>query len=257
MDKDYYSVLGVDKGASQEEIKKAFRKLSMKHHPDHGGDEEQFKELNEAYSTLSDPQKRNEYDNPNPFGWSGSSPFGDIFGGLRRQRPQRQPMPDLNYPRRGPQLALRISLPIHYFILGGEYKFNHEYYEICDDCNGYGSKVFEQCGLCGGTGVITNSRQEQGMHFHSTGPCPACRGLGHISKEKCEVCSGNGKVAINREFTINMRPNTHDGEVLHFHGQGGKGTKGAPPGELIIKVFMRMPDPNTLTEEQRKVLEEL
>ena len=157
MNNNHYQVLGIDKSASQEEIKKAFRDLSKKHHPDHGGDGEKIKEINGAYSILSDPQKREEYDNPNPldgFFKSGGFPFGGMRGPSPRGPGAGMWRPDPNTPRRGQDIKLIHSVLLHTFIFGGNIKINLSYKDVCKNCSGTGASKMERCNKCDGSGTV-------------------------------------------------------------------------------------------------------
>lgn len=267
MRKDYYRTLGVDKNATDDDIKKAFRKLAMEHHPDKGGEEEQFKEINEAYEVLSDPDKRRAYDNPNPFGNGGGfSPFSsgggmedffNVFGSFagRRNRPQR---PDPNAPRRGQDIRVQQALPVHLFILGGKIKVKLSYPDICQFCSGNGATEFDVCTTCNGTGSVTESRGGQGVFIQSSSPCRSCRGQGRINKNICGKCHGSGTINIeNREIEVQVIPGTRDGDGMIIEGAGRSGFNGGPPGNLYLTLSMKYPDVDSLTKEQRKILENI
>jgi molecular chaperone DnaJ len=259
--KDYYKTLDVDKSASAEDIKKAFRKLAFEHHPDQGGDEEKFKELNEAYEVLSNPDARAAYDNPRPRG----NPFdiGEMFGfnfGGRRGPFGSGPVqpPDPNRPRRGQDIRLEHSAPLHIFILGGKIKVNLTYPDVCQECAGTGASELETCDVCKGTGMTTEIRQEQRVFMQSTHPCNACAGRGRRPKVTCTNCNGTGLIKVeNKEIFVPVRPNSRDGEGVMIEGAGRSGTNGGPPGNLYINLIMKYPDIEKLTAKQRKVLEEL
>ena len=249
LNRNYYEILGVDKGASQEDIKKAYRTLSKEHHPDHGGDEEKFKEINEAYSTLSNPDKRRDYDNPmrgNPFGG-----FEDMFRTFRN----RQPNP--NAPRRGRNIIIEQDIPLHLFLFGGKLKVSFGMMDTCTKCNGTGAEETITCSVCNGSGQVTEARRMQGVFMQSTGPCRTCGGRGFRPSKECSECDGSGRKEINKEIEVEILPGTRDGQAIGISGQGGTGINGGPPGDLAIKVYIRYPNPDELTEEQRKVLETL
>jgi molecular chaperone DnaJ len=248
--KDYYKILGVDKGASTEEIRKAFRSLSKKHHPDHGGDEDKFKEINEAHLVLSDPQKREDYDNPMRHVSGNGFPFGDIFG-MRRSRP------DPNAPRRGRHIQLEYDAPLHIFILGGDVKVSLTFDDVCVECGGKGAPETDSCNNCGGSGMVTSTQSGQGVHIQSSGPCPACHGKGQIPKGKCDICHGLGSVKAEKEVILPIKSGTRDGQVVGAAGEGVHGVNGGPPGDLIVKLRMTLPKSSDLTDEQKEVLKEL
>lgn len=249
MTKDYYKILGVDWDSSQETIKKAFRTLSKEHHPDHGGDEDKFKEINEAHSVLSDPEKRKDYDNPMRQMGSGF-PFDDIFG-MRRSRPNP------NAHRRGKHIQMQHDAPLHLFIFGGDLKVSFSFNDVCKECEGKGAVEFDKCPNCDGSGTATTVRKGPGVRIQSSGPCPACRGRGGIPKENCAGCGGSGNVKVDREVVLPIPSGFSDGQPVGAAGRGGGGLNGGPPGDLIVKLNMVLPNPDNLTDEQRKVLEEL
>lgn len=259
---NHYETLGVDKGASQEEIKKAYRKLSMKFHPDQNqGDdqaEDKFKEIGEAYSVLKDSNTRAAYDNPNPFQGRG---FADIFGqgspfrGFRRTQPQK---PNIHAPRRGRDLKYMLDVPIGTLIFGGDVKFNISYDDICTTCNGLGATKLEECSDCNGMGTRVEVKTDRGIYMQSTVGCNTCNGLGEKKIEVCEVCGGKGRIVVNnREFTVHIDEGSRDGNVVVVEGAAGEGANGGPKGTLITKLRLKLPNPTELTEEQIKVLKEI
>jgi len=254
LSKNYYKILGVDKDAEQETLKKVYRQLSKEHHPDHGGDEERFKEISEAYSVLSDPQKRKEYDNPMQQG--GGFSFHDIFGSMGGNRGPFGP-PNPNAPRRGQNIMLEHLAPLRSFILGGKIKINLSFRDHCSDCAGTGAEEKETCSNCNGTGQVVEVQSHRGMRMQSARPCHRCRGRGFIAIKQCEPCKGQGSVAIDKELELEVPPGTTEGHVIGVRGGGGSGFNGGPNGDLGVKLHIQMPDPSKLTEEQRKVLEEL
>ena len=253
MNKDFYKILGVDRDASQKVIKQAYRDLSKKHHPDHGGDEEKFKEINEAYSVLSNHEKRAAYDNPDPFGGM----FGGFgFSGFRpdfRARPRRDP----NAPMRGRHIQMEHEAPIHLFIMGGELKVSFNFNDVCRKCGGKGAQEFDTCTVCNGTGTTTQVKHGRGIHVQSTGPCQACGGKGGQPKEKCPTCEGRGNINVDKEVRLEVPVGLRDGQAIGAAGEGGSGINGGPPGDLIVKMRMKYPNPEELTDEQKELLEEI
>ena len=240
-------MLGVERDANQDTIKKAFRELSKQYHPDHGGDEEKFKEINEAYSVLSDPKKRSEYDNPMPN-------FGGFPFGFNRA-PFRQPDP--NAPRQGRNIVLEYEAPLKYFIFGGRLKVNFSFRDICPDCNGTGAEEKEKCSNCNGMGQVMESKRAEGIFIQSSRACPVCHGRGYIASKVCKSCSGSASTMVDKEIELEIPRQIREGQVIGMSGEGRSGINGGPPGDLIVKLYMKLPNPDDLTEEQVKVLEEL
>lgn len=253
--RDYYEVLGVDKKASADEIKKAYRKLAKESHPDlHPNDktaEARFKELNEANEVLSDPEKRARYDqfgmdgpnmggfDPSGFGGFGGgmggfeSIFDQLFGGFGGGAQQGR-----NGPRAGNDLRynLRISFEEAAFGCKKSFDFNRE--ENCDVCHGSGAKPGTQvdtCQTCKGTGQVRSS----GGFMVTVRPCSACGGTGKIIKERCLDCSGSGRKQKKRTANVNIPAGIDDGQVIMMNGQGEPGINGGPPGDLQIVISVR------------------
>jgi molecular chaperone DnaJ len=251
---DYYDVLGVKKTASTDEVKKAFRRLARKHHPDAGGDEEKFKEINEAYEVLSDAEKRKQYDQygqyfaggvPPGYGAGGSSPggsryqtvdggdlgdlFGSVFGGFgggggRRSQPQ---------PHRGRDLQLNVDLTFEQAYSGMSTQIEVDREETCSICKGSGAAPGTSsttCPACGGQGVVSEG---QGM-FGFSRTCPRCQGSGQIVEHPCSTCRGSGSVKRRVPVTINVPAGAVDGGKLRFKGRGESGENGGPRGDLYV-----------------------
>jgi molecular chaperone DnaJ len=252
MNKNYYEILGVERDADGPTIKKVYRELSKQHHPDHGGDEEKFKEISEAYSVLSNPEKRAEYDNPNPFGGFGH-PFGDIFGQRFRQPPRANP----NAPRRGRNIVLERAIPIKYCVFGGKLDLSVSFDDPCPDCAGSGAEEKETCSNCGGSGQVVERRQGRGVFIQSSNACGKCQGRGFTAKKPCESCKGSARRKVDRHVKIDIPRGITDGQVVGVTGAGGSGINGGPPGDLAVRLSVQWPNPDDLTEEQRAVLEEI
>ena len=250
---DYYSTLGVERSASQEEIKKAYRKLSMEHHPDRNSgnkeSEDKFKEISVAYATLSDDNKRREYDNPDPMrGMFGGFPGG--FPGFGpRQRPQK---PDLNAPRDGNMLGIEAQIPLKIFIFGGKYKVNFSYYEGCEICGGKGFEHGTECDMCHGEGYFNHVERKPGFMSSSTQPCPKCQAKGLMGTDTCASCKGAGNVVVeNKEFEFNIPPNATIGSRFALSGVGRAGLNGGRRGDVVIMVVgVAPPDLSKLTSGQ-------
>lgn len=243
--KDYYSILGVDKNASDDEIKKAFRTLALKYHPDRNlgnkESEEKFKEINEAYSCLSDPQKRASYDRFGTtegvgagFGGFGGNFgdifedfFGDIFGTFTGQRRTRA--------ARGSDLRYDIDITLFDAAFGAEREIHVPRWEDCETCKGTGvmpGKSPVKCTACNGSGQI---RFQQGF-FSVSKTCGKCHGKGTLIKDPCRGCKGEGKVKRDRRLSVKVPPGVDAGTRMRMAGEGELGTHGGPPGDLYIFV---------------------
>ena len=265
--RDYYEVLGVEKGAGADEIKKAYRKKAMKYHPDRNpGDkdaEEKFKELGEAYEVLSDEDKRARYDQ---FGFAGVDPnygagqggyggqgfggfgggfggfgdfgdiFGDLFGGGSTRRTNAQ-----NAPRRGENVGARLELTFEEAAFGVEKEVSYPRIENCAACNGTGSAdgVIETCGNCRGTGQVRTTQSFMGMTMQSTSECPHCSGRGKIIKTPCTTCRGKGKVRRNHKVKVKVPAGIDMGQSIRASGEGNVGYNGGPNGDLLVEITIR------------------
>ena len=258
--RDCYETLGVQKGASDSEIKKAFYKLAKQYHPDaHPGDKEaeaKFKEVNEAYSVLSDAEKRSRYDQ---YGWAGVDPsfgagggggfggfggegfdvgdiFGDLFGGMFGGRSSRS---NPNAPRRGDDLSARVTLTFEEAAFGCKKEISYARVEQCPTCNGVGGTGMETCSKCRGRGQVTvQTRTPFGM-MQSTQACDACRGKGKLFKTPCKDCRGSGQIRKNRSLEVNIPAGIDNGQRISLRGQGGAGLNGGPTGDLYVQVSVR------------------
>lgn len=266
MSKDYYKILGVDKSASKDDIKKSFRKLAHEYHPDKGGNAEKFKEINEAYSVLSDENKRQQYDtygsafqNAGRGGASGFNGFnqgfegfdfsnftggngnfefdlGDIFGDFfgggngRRQKVKR-----------GADIQVDVELTFAESVFGVEKKINITKNNTCKTCNGTGAKPgtsMHTCNKCGGTGKIQEVRRTIFGQFASTRTCDHCGGTGKTPKEKCVDCGGTGTQRRNEEYIVKIPADIDDGEAVRLSG-AGEAVQGGIAGDLYIKVHVK------------------
>lgn len=259
--KNYYDILGISKSASKDEVKKAFRKLAAKYHPDKKtGDEAKFKEISEAYSTLSDDKKRAEYDtygksyaggNPGQGGqWGGFqggfggqggvefdlndifSNFGDIFGGGGRGGQQQS---------RGNDISVDIELTFKESIFGTKRTLKLAKNNTCVTCSGSGAKAHSDmitCATCNGNGKIRETRQSILGQFATVRECSVCMGSGKIPKEKCTDCGGVGIKRTEEVIDINIPAGIEPGEMIRMTGRG-EGIKGGTPGDLYIKVHVQ------------------
>ncbi len=263
--RDYYEVLGVSKSASEEEIKKAYRQLAKKYHPDmNQGDksaEAKFKELNEAYEVLSDKDKKARYDqfghagvDPNGFGGAGGfggggfeggfGDFGDIFdmffggssggfggGGARRR----------SGPQKGADLKYELEIEFEEAAFGVKKDIQVTRNENCNECNGTGAKAgskVETCKTCGGSGEVRFTQSTVFGRVVNVKPCDECHGEGKIIKEPCPQCMGRGHIRKTRKITIDIPAGVDNGSVMPLRGEGEPGLKGGPNGDLYI--YMRV-----------------
>ena len=255
--RDYYEVLGVSKTANEDEIKKAYRGLAKKYHPDmNPGDKDaevKFKEVNEAYAVLSDSDKRSKYDrfghdafDPSAGaggfggfgGFSGADfDFGDIFssffGGGSSSRSRA------NMPVEGDDVATRVSVSFEEAAFGCKKEVNFARIESCPDCNGSGGTDVERCGDCNGTGRINVRQQTMLGYMQTQRPCAKCSGKGKIIKNPCKNCNGKGRVKINKKLEVNIPAGIDNRQNIILRGQGCAGVNGGPSGDLIIEVTVR------------------
>jgi len=253
--KDLYKILGVGKDASQDDVKKAYRKLSLKYHPDHNpGDkeaEEKFKEISVANATLSDPKKREQYDNP----MSGFNPFSFFENNFGMRGPFQRRRPDPNAPKKGGNINLAVDVPFNKFILLGEIDLKINFIDICVDCKGTGASESEFCKKCEGNGSIMETQHGQGMFIQRSTTCPDCGGRGSVTITTCDGCDGSGRKEIkDKELKVKLREGLRDGSTLRLGGAGGSGLNGGPSGDVILHLKMVLPKKEDLTEEQIKVL---
>lgn len=258
--KNYYEILGVNKEASKKEIKKAYKELAKEHHPDTGGDADKFKEINEAHGILSDDKKRREYDNPMPdfFGsmsniFGGMGGFGNFRGPDNRARRQHAE----NMPRRGQNLKRELEILLYDAICGGEKEFNYEFIDICSKCKGLGGINKNECEPCGGSGVLTRTSIQGNTRMINQITCLACGGSGFIITDKCDECGGAGSISKKEKVILKLKPNIEDKSVLRLTGKGGIGLNDGPPGDILIRLKIKMPKKKDLTEEQLGVLKEI
>ena len=261
--RDYYEVLGVEKSASADDIKKAYRKKALQYHPDRNpGDKEaeaKFKECNEAYEVLSNDEKRSRYDqygfagvdpnfNPNAgfgggFGGFGDafSGFGDIFGDLFGGGSRRSP----NGPRQGENVGARLELTFEEAAFGAEKEVPVTRIEACAKCSGTGSAAGsapETCPTCRGTGSVRTTQNFMGMTMQSTTACPKCGGTGKIIKDPCPTCRGKGKVRRSTKIRVQIPAGVDDGNRMRIPDRGSPGQNGGPAGDLYIRIRIKPHD---------------
>ncbi len=258
--RDYYEVLGVSKDADDASIKKAYRSLAKKYHPDmNPGDSEaeaKFKEVNEAYDVLSDSEKKAQYDQfghaafetgagAGGAGFGGFSDFGDIgdifgsffgggFGGSTARR--------ANAPTRGEDVSARVTISFEDAVFGTKKDVSFNKIQKCPDCSGSGAAKgtsAETCSTCGGSGQRRITQRLGGMAFQSTTTCDKCRGTGKIIKNPCQNCRGTGYIKINKKLSVSIPAGIDDGERIALRSQGCDGRNGGPAGDLIITVYVK------------------
>ena len=254
--RDYYEVLGISKGASEADIKKAFRTQAKKYHPDmNPGNKEaeaKFKEVNEAYEVLSNPEKKSRYDqfghagvDPNygagqggagGFGGFGAEGFGDIFdsffGGFSSSASS-------NAPRQGSDIEIIANITFEEAAFGVTKEISFKRVEACPDCGGSGAKKGTQpevCQECRGTGQIKRMQRTILGNMMTSSPCPHCGGKGKVIKTPCPTCSGKGKVQKNKKIKLDIPEGIDNGQYLQKRGFGNIGSNGGPYGDLIIGI---------------------
>lgn len=250
--RDYYEVLGVDRGVSEKDLKKAYRRVAMKYHPDRNPDdagaEEKFKEASEAYEILSDQQKRAAYDqyghagvDPSQGGFGGGGGanfsdifgdvFGDIFGGAGGGRAR-------GGPQRGADLRYNLDLSLEEAVKGTSVKIRVPTLVSCKTCSGSGAKKGSSpvtCTTCNGVGQV---RMQQGF-FSVQQTCPACNGRGKIISDPCEDCHGQGLVEESKTLSVKVPPGVDNGDRIRLAGEGEAGPEGGPAGDLYVQCSVR------------------
>ncbi len=259
--RDFYEVLGVEKTASADEIKRAYRKKAMQYHPDRNPDdpsaEEKFKEAGEAYQVLSDEEKRARYDqyghagvdpNFNPgyggFGGGGFGGFGDfgdigdIFGNIFGGGGGRS---TANAPRRGENVGARLEVTFEEAAFGVEKEISAARIENCPNCSGSGSAdgQVETCDRCHGSGSVRVQQNFMGMAMQSTTTCPQCNGRGKVIKNPCSTCKGKGKVRRVKKVSVRVPAGVDDGQVVRVKDEGSVGSNGGPNGDLMVEIGIK------------------
>ncbi len=255
---DYYEILGVNRNASRDEIKKAYRRLAHKHHPDKGGNETQFKKINEAYQVLSHDAKRAQYDQfgssfsgqhhagGSPFGFDfQSADFSDIFSDLnlgdlfdfafrRESRQKKAP--------RGDDIHLRIQIDLAETLAAQTKKINLEKYNVCERCRGGGGEPGskdKECSACRGKGQVHQIKRTIFGSMTRYSFCPECQGFGRVPDSPCHVCHGQGRVKQRASVDISIPAGVDQGQVLKFSQQGQAGIRGQLSGDFYVEIAVR------------------
>ncbi|MBI4268145.1 MAG: molecular chaperone DnaJ [Chloroflexi bacterium] len=266
--RDYYEVLGVDRNATDENIKSAFRKLAFQYHPDHNhndGAEERFKEINEAYQVLSDPDKRAAYDrygHSDKSGFSGQgfegfefNGFGDIFDAFFGRGPAAAAQ---QAPQRGTDLHHNMTIAFEEAVFGTEREINISRVELCSSCRGTGCKPNTQpgqCPNCNGTGQVRRVQQSMFGRFTNITACPQCRGEGRIITDPCPQCRGVGREKHQRNILVKIPAGVEDGSRIRLTGEGDAGARGGSAGNLYITLSVKPHD--IFTRDGDNILYEL
>lgn len=271
---DYYEILGVSRDASKEDLKRSYRRLARKYHPDvnkDAGAEERFKEINRAYEVLSEPETRARYDRFGEAGVSGSGGagydytdmggiadifetfFGGGFGGVGGQSSRAR-----RGPARGEDLRLDLKLKFREAVFGGEKEIRIPHLETCKVCNGSGAKPgtgAKTCSTCNGQGQVRRATRTPFGSFAQVSTCPACNGQGQVIEEKCESCGGQGRKQEKKKLKITIPAGVDNGTRLRVSNEGDAGVRGGPAGDLYVYLTVE-PDPE-FKREGTKILSEL
>ncbi len=255
MARDYYEVLGISRDADKDELKRAYRRLARKYHPDvnkEDGAEERFKEINRAYEVLSEPELRARYDRFGEAGVSGAgSGFDNVdisgltdifesffsgFSGSTGQSGRRR-----GGPSRGDDLRIDLKLDFREAVFGGEKEIRISHLETCDVCNGTGAKPGTRprtCPTCNGSGQVRRATRTPFGNFTQVSVCPTCGGSGQVIEDKCDSCGGVGQKQETKKLKINIPAGVDNGTRLRVSSEGDAGQRGGPPGDLYVYLFV-------------------
>lgn len=257
MARDYYDLLGVSRSADQDELKRAYRRLARKYHPDVNKDpgaEDMFKEINRAYEVLSEPQMRARYDRFGEAGVGGAAAgaggfqdFGDMggfadifesffsgFSGAAQSARRRGPM-------RGDDLRLDLKLDFKEAVFGGEKEIKISHLETCGTCSGSGAKPGtrpQTCGTCSGTGQVRRATRTPFGSFTQVSACPTCSGTGEVIEDRCDTCGGSGQTQETKKLKITIPAGVDNGTRLRVSGEGDAGMRGGPAGDLYVYLYV-------------------
>ncbi len=272
MARDYYEILGVERNTDKEEIKRAYRRLARKYHPDvnkEPGADERFKEINRAYEVLSEPETRARYDRFGEAGVSGGGGapdmgdmggFADIFesffsgfSGTGQQQARRR-----SGPTRGEDLRFDLKLEFREAVFGGEKQIKISHLETCGTCSGSGAKAGTRprtCGTCSGTGQVRRATRTPFGSFTQVSTCPTCNGTGQTIEDKCESCNGLGLNQVTKKLKITIPAGVDSGTRLRVSNEGDAGQRGGPSGDLYVYLFVQAD--NEFEREGINVLSEI
>ena len=265
MTKDYYKILGVEKGASQEEIKSAYKKLAKKYHPDinkEANASEKFKEINEAAAVLGDSEKRQQYDQFGSTGFDGQQGFDfrdfagnmnfdeifeNLFSGFGFKTSRRG--------RPGRDLVAEVDITLEEVAKGTTREIEMQRMVQCDECDGKGGSDFVQCSTCNGQGVVRHAKRTPFGMFATTSTCNKCKGTGEVPEKVCKECGGEGRIVSNEPVKVKIPEGIHDGMRLRVTGEGEAGAEGAQSGDLYVLVHV-LDDKRFVREENDLVIEQ-
>lgn len=258
MSKDYYKILGVEKNASQDDIKRAYKKLAKQYHPDVNKDSEaseKFKEINEAAAVLGNAEKRQHYDqfgtadanfsqgfgfDPSNFGFDFDDIFDNIFAGFGFDSGRRR-----SYQPRGRDLGYEVEITLEDVFKGATKKLEIDKFGVCEKCSGSGARKGSgsvNCDSCNGKGVVQHTRRTPFGIFATTTTCSDCRGAGEVIKDVCSECSGKGRVKITKTITVKIPAGIEDSTRLRVQGEGEAGERGVRSGDLYVVVYVNEHD---------------